>query len=109
MTKQKVSEFLSELDSHGIYDAELLAADFKEKTGEKPCWSTFSAKQTAKTMANRGLGGTIKTKDPKKMLAYGYTTAIACASEYVPGFQSTKLGRGSAFGEAIAALQKAGR
>lgn len=57
MAHKKISEFLSTLDSHGIYDADALAEDFTKQTGEQPCWNTSTVAQTRKAIAGRGLGG----------------------------------------------------
>jgi hypothetical protein len=104
---KKVSEFLGELDPWSIYTHDELAADYKEQTGREPTWPTYTERETRRTMHNRGLGGTIKPAGGKR-LAYGYSVAVHLACELVPDFRSTKMGRGSAFREAVEALAKAG-
>jgi hypothetical protein len=108
VTKQKVSEFLGGLDPWGIYTHEDMAADFKEKTGLEADWPSYSVRETARAITERGLGGTLGNPGEGKHLAYGYTTAVHLAEKLVPGFRSTKMGRGSAFHEAVAALVKVG-
>ncbi len=107
-TLKTISEFLGEIDPWGIFDSAAMKDDFLKSTGIEPKWPEFSEARTKKIMADRGLGGTMP-KPSGKMLCYGYTTAIALASRHVPGFQSTKMGRGSSFWEAVEALKKAGK
>jgi hypothetical protein len=104
----KLSKFLARLNSHEIYDANALAKDFKAKTGHNSCWPTYTTEETRATMDRRGLGGNLLNTSPKQQLAWGYIIAVSVAKKYVQNFESTKMGRGSAFWEAIEALQKAG-
>jgi hypothetical protein len=103
---KKISEFLSDVDPWGIYESDQMKFDFKEQTGLDGDWPEFTHKETAKAMQQRGLGGSLVPGT--KMLCYGYTTAIHLAQKHVPGFHSTKTGRGFAFSEAVLALHDAG-
>jgi hypothetical protein len=38
MQQKKISQFLSELDYAGLYDSAALGHEFREQTGEEPCW-----------------------------------------------------------------------
>ena len=104
----KISAWLAELDSHCIYDSVAKRADFLAKTGCTPVWGEHTERQTAKAIVSRGLGGTLE-RDSGKKLSYGYEMAVALASAYAPIHKCTKMGRGSAFHEAIEALVKAGK
>ena len=105
---KKISEFLADIDPWGIYDNLAMREDFLKSTGKEPHWPAFSHKQTATMMQQRGLGGYMPNKEGRKTLCWGYEVARALASHYVPGFNSTKMGRGFAFNEAAEALAKAG-
>ena len=104
---KKISEFLSELDSHSIYESEPMKKDFKEQTGQEPVWGEYTERQTAEAMESRGLGGYMNPADGKK-LCYGYDVAKSLAQKHAPGYRCTKMGRGFAFQEALEALRNAG-
>src|SRR5438309_917426 len=97
---KRVSEFLADLDPHGIYDSAAIKKRFEAETGKPACWPEYSERETANAMSNRGLGGTLHPANGKK-LCYGYSVAESLARKYAPGYKCTKMGRGSAFREAI--------
>ncbi len=104
--KIKISKWLSQsVDSHGIYDAELLAQNFYQRTGEKAFWSSYSVAETKRALKQRGLGGEVKGKG---RVVYGYSLADDLASHYLPDYRCDKFGRGSQFREALSALFQAG-
>ncbi len=104
---ERASDFLAKLDSHGIYEAKELAKDFKASTGLEPCWPTFTVAATLATMKRRGLGGQLKRVDASRV-TYGYEVAVAVAGKLIPGYRTSKLGRGSQFREAVEALKVGG-
>jgi len=101
------SEFLSELDSHGIYDARKMADAWRKETGMEPCWHATPTKQLKQAIKERGLGGWIDPTVSSGVSGFGLATAVA--NHLVPervcrGFS----GRGSIFREAIEHLAAAG-
>lgn len=109
--KMKPSEWLQEFDSHGIYDATAIAADFTNTTGLEPCWPVHTPKETRAAIRARGLGGSFSSKNENQLMAYGYSIARALESKFVPvGKQMSHgfYGRGSQFRAAIKALQSVG-
>lgn len=102
----RIYEFLEGLNSHSIYDADALAKDFKDSTGCDPCWPVHTATETARRMAQRGLGGHININEEKKC-AYGWEIAEALATKYLPKYECAMEGRGSRFWEAQKALKQA--
>jgi hypothetical protein len=99
----KPSEFLAQLEGHGIYDVVMLY-DLDEQY--RDCVPVFTQKQTQQVMDNRGLGGTL-TMDTSVKLIYGYTTADALARK-LAGKTSTKMGRGSSFRDNVEIVREAG-
>jgi len=102
----KVSEFVGKLDSHGIYDADMLALDFKAETGHEPCWPVTNAADMARAVEARGLGGRVNMNVRNQVS--GHEVAYACATQFAPNYRKTKMGRGSAHWEAVEALKAAG-
>ena len=102
---QQPSEFLAELDSHGIYDAEHLAEDWRKNTGLEPCWPTHSVAATQATIEGRGLGGQVSGEGKT---AWGYEVAEAVALELCGDTGYPYHGRGSRHREAIRMLVAAG-
>ena len=101
----KASEWLLQHNSHGIYDAEEIAKDFKKETGLEPCWPVSSAKQIKQAIKRRGLGGTFHGNAPA---VAGYEIAESLADKLAPEVQRPALyGRGSRFRAALEALQTA--
>ena len=103
----KLSEWLETIESHGIYKADKIAERFKRETGHDACWSTQSVNAVKEEMQDRGCGGYVKGEDSERA-ATGYIMAMAIARKHVPGFKSTKMGRGFAFHEALDALKAIG-
>ncbi len=105
----KVSEFLKELDSHGIYKADTLAAEFTEKTGKTPCWPVHRAADAAAAIQTRRLGGQLGSNDPQEKLAYGYEIAEALANLYGAKDNTRQYpGRATRFRDAIERIVRAG-
>lgn len=101
----KPSEFLSQMEGHGIYDAKMLS-DLDEQY--RGCVPTFTHKQTIAAIAARGLGGELAPDNGAKLI-YGYSTASALANALLPDAPSNHLfGRGSGFRADLAALEEAG-
>lgn len=113
-----ISEWLNaNLDSHGIYDASTIAADFLAATvstlaaKDQPavaCWPTHTTKATAAMIADRGLGGEVHGTDA---VAYGYEIAESLAERYVPNGKKLHRqlsGRGFRFRAAVSELVAAG-
>lgn len=101
----KVSEWLSGLNSHTIYDAKTLADDFKKNTGQQPCWWTPTAAEVRRMIKQRGIGGICRGNAP---CANGYDVAAALAERFA-GHHSRMQGRGFLFFDCLEALQKAGK
>ena len=97
----KVSEFLNDLNSHGIYANAALADDFRKSTGMEPCWPVHSAQATAQAIAARGLGGEVNGNGE---VAWGYEVAGALADKYGSQEFTQFSGRGSQFREALRRL-----
>jgi hypothetical protein len=101
----KPSEFLSEMDGHGIYSAEKLGELDAEYRDAVP---TYSHQQTFAAIEARGLGGELAPDNGVKLI-YGYTTAAALARLLLDEAPSNSLfGRGSGFRADLAALRAAG-
>jgi hypothetical protein len=106
---KKISEWLNELDGHGIYEAVPMAKEFTEETGETPdVWPIHTTKQTRKIMRDRGLGGTLDAKFDSQ-LVYGYELAATLARKYANGYRSRYIGRGSSFRDCVEAIREAGK
>lgn len=96
------------LDSHAIFDSTGLGADFREITGHEPCWPEYTPEETRAAIEARGLGGSLYAQ-PAERLANGWEIANALADRFAPGeSRPPKMGRGSQFREALAALERAG-
>lgn len=109
MATMKVSDWLSELDSHDIYDSTFAKADCLEKTGVEINWPEHSHQQTASAIKQRGLGGSLKVDAAGKM-CYGWEMAEAAARQLLkqPLWSSGYFGRGRQFRAAVEALVEAG-
>jgi hypothetical protein len=95
---------LSDLDSHGIYDAAML----DECEFDTSCVPVESQPQVWAQIQNRGLGGDLTDNKDARLIS-GYKVATALAREYLgdaPGLAFH--GRGSSFRADFAALEKAG-
>lgn len=100
-----ISEWLSNIDSHGIYDAEPCAKDFTSETGKEPCWPTHSVAATKQAIQARGVGGSVNGKSDERV-CYGYEIAESCAEKYAHSTAHQSLqGRGSRFRVAVMALE----
>lgn len=105
----KVSEFLKVLDSHGIYKAEALAAEFTRKTGKLPCWPLHTAADAAAAIQARKLGGRLVAQDSQEKLAYGYEVAESLANLYGAKDNTRQYpGRATRFRDAIERMARAG-
>jgi len=102
---KKPSEFLNDLDAHGIYDALSLADDWRKSTGLEPCWPTHSVAVTQAAIQSRGLGGEVNGEGN---VAWGYEVAEAVALELCGDTGHPYHGRGSRHREAIRMLVTAG-
>jgi hypothetical protein len=112
--KRKPSEWLGELDSHGIYDSRALMARYELETGQKaPGWPEHFPAETRQHIKARGLGGEMKTDTPELQLqAYGWEIARALEAALVPKSQQLSHvveGRGSAYRLCVEALQRMGK
>lgn len=108
---KKISEWLTEcVSSHGIYDAWVLREDFERETGVIDARSFPAAPVKAHRAAihERGLGGYVTGPDDAPAVS-GYSLACGLAAQFAPSYRRTKEGRGSAFWEAVKALEDAGR
>lgn len=105
---KKISEWLSELSSHGIYSHEAALKDFQQSTGfEDADWPAYTVKQTREAISSRGLGGSVQGKG---LMCYGWDVAEWLADHYAPDVpRKSYEGRGSRFREAICALRTAGK
>jgi hypothetical protein len=104
---QSISEWLSELDGHSIYDSAKLKTDFEKHTGQKaPDWPEYTPQQTRATMQARGLGGTHNNPTGAKE-CWGYTLAAHLASK-LANYSSPAMGRGRSFWDCVSAIKKAG-
>lgn len=101
---QKVNEWLARIGSHDIYDAKAIGEDFKDHTGEDPCWHVWSAKQVRSQIKLRGLGGSFNGKAPA---VAGFEIASALALKFAD-FRSSCMGRGFLFHECLDALRRKG-
>lgn len=81
MAHKAVSEWLGELDTHLIYDADFLAENFKTETGKKPCWQTYGYKTMCDRIKRRGKGGNLDG-EPGDRFAETYVVAAALYCEY---------------------------
>lgn len=99
------SEFLSKLDSHGIYDARLLDdCDF-----DTSAVGTVSLATQAAAMEQRGLGGELHGQMTDRTFT-GWSAAASLARHYLgeaPG--DAFMGRGSSFRANLKALSEGGK
>jgi len=103
---KKVSQWLEEMDSHAIYNAELCAKDFKKETGLEPCWPVHTVRSCAKHIQARSLGGDVRG-DPEEKVCYGYEIANALAETLANSYAHRRFhGRGSQFDCAIQVLRE---
>jgi|SRR3990167_8393053 len=101
----KISEWLAQLSSHEIYDAEKIAKDFTKNTGLKPCWHVYSAKAIRGMIKARGLGGSFSGE---KEAVAGYDIAESLAETLANSTAHRRFnGRGSRFDAALTALRTA--
>lgn len=106
----KVSQWLAEtLDSHGIYDAELIQKSFEEKTGKKDLLPSHTVKETRRLIASDYRGGEIYYEGSGNCV-YGYEVAAFLARKYgSPNRDNWKhmTGRGFLFRAAIESIKQA--
>lgn len=92
---KSVSEWLSELDTHGIYDAQWLASNFKEETGKLPDFPKVSYEMMLAQVEERGLGGHLEGK-PGDMYTDTTRAARELCERYGNGVRARNYhGRGS--------------
>jgi hypothetical protein len=102
----KPSDWLDLVDSHGIYDAEMLGELDERYRGAVPLHTHAEAVHSIEA---RKLGGELEPETPGMELFYGYQAASALAKlclDTIPGDMFT--GRGSAFRANYSALKEAG-
>jgi hypothetical protein len=106
---KKPSEFLKEMDSHGIYQANNLVTRYENETGIKLEPKPQFSKMT-KTEAKQifGFGGSIDPSFIGQPYVGGYSFAMIVANRLKVDFPRT-LGRGFQFRAVIDALEKAGQ
>jgi hypothetical protein len=76
MTNAQLADWLDQLDSHTMYDAQMLTELPADLMAVVP---TFTTAQMRKQIEQRGLGGSITTED--KILFTGYQASDAIARE----------------------------
>jgi hypothetical protein len=108
-SRMKISQWLKDrVGSHDICNFQGVARDFKQYTGvEPPFQATMNVGQARAKIKRRGLGGYCEGREEEAVIA-GYEIAVILAKHFVSQFRSTKMGRGSMFWEAHAALEAAG-
>jgi hypothetical protein len=101
----KPSEFLEVIDSHGIYNAEML----KECEFETDTIPRRTVKQTRRDIEHRDLGGSVEG-DENDQLFYGWSASEALAARFLgePTPGARFQGRGSLFRANLEALKEAG-
>jgi hypothetical protein len=104
----KPSDWLDLVDSHGIYDADMLG-ELDERYRDAVPLHTHA--ETVAAIERRGLGGELEPVTPEHdELFYGYQAASAlaalCLDGRIPGDRFS--GRGSAFRANYSALKEAG-
>lgn len=105
---EKISEYLkSEITSHDIYNHDMVAKEFKERTGHDACWPTYTPSAIKEAIEKRGLGGSLSAT-PSERLANGWEIAESLAYKYADYNSGHIEGRGSRFRLAITTLEKAG-
>jgi hypothetical protein len=104
MAYSKPTELLSDLDSHGIYNAAMLE-ECEFDTSSVP---TQSVAEVQRRIEARGLGGHVEG-GPDDRLITGHDVATALAREFLGDSPGTFYqGRGSSFRADFEALEKAG-
>lgn len=106
--KALISDWLSTIDSHGIYKAEPMMQDFKASTGYEPeGWPIHTHRDTARAMRNDHRGGQLDEAPADTKEIWGYELAQHLAYQYAK-FHTTKMGRGFAHRDCIAGLKAKG-
>ena len=107
--KSLIGKFVSDLDSHSIYEEPKLSHDFEKETGKKACWPTHSIGNTSSTKGEfKGVEGELRGADHERC-SYGWEIARSIEREYVGTDEGGKYnGRGFAFRASIEAIQKKG-
>lgn len=103
---QKISEFLNDYDSHGIYADKGTREDFKAATGLEPSWPCYTVEQLQKEIAKDPRGGVVYG-EPTELMVSGYEIADGLAKKYV-GYTSPMHGRGFRFRDCIRVLKEKG-
>jgi len=92
--------WLETIDSHGIFDHDLAAADYLKTVGVVAPWPKHSPTSVIAAIKRRGLGGEYSNPDQRPS-CYGYEMAEAIAKAAVDPhvFQAVRQyhGRGSQF------------
>lgn len=104
MTNNELADWLADLDSHGVYDAEKLS---ELDEADRAVVPTQTPKQVAAAMEARGLGGWLDTDAGR--LFTGYATAEALCRRRLGELPNTVLrlhGRGSIQRACIQALRE---
>lgn len=110
---KKVSEWLNELGTHSILDCQAAKDNFREETGEQPCWGAgFDRDAMARQIEARGKGGSLAeaTADTENVRYIGaLDVAYACYLQYAGDEEAApKFGMGSQFREYVAAIARNG-
>ncbi len=106
---KSVSEWLSELGTHSIYEAEWLVENFKEETGEKADWPALTYKTMLKMVQDRGLGGNL-SGEVSDMFTDTFRAAYWCYNKYAKGKGADEYhGRGTQVRAWIAAIKEVGK
>lgn len=105
----KVSEWLSQLDSHDIVDCEQSRQDFESKTGQSAPWGQgYSVTQMRRRIAKRGKGGNVNGNDHTRVIG-ALDIAEACADAFVPQpWYHGKVGMGFAFHACVKKIAECG-
>ena len=101
----KPSEFLADLESHGIYGTSIFDLCYFDTT-EIP---VRTAEQTTAGVNARGLGGEFEPSEDEDGYFTGWQAAAALAREYLGAAPGSRYhGRGSSFRANVAGLREAG-
>ena len=101
--KKRVSEWLEDIHSHSILGYLEASEDFRNQTNieDTSDWPCYTRDEMIAKIEARGLGGELNGEGP-------FVPACEIAAHYAAklvGFESIKLGRGSAYRECVEALR----
>ena len=108
MADKSVSEWLSALDTHAIFEAGYLAKAFTKETGESPCWVPIPYKSMLRMIDDRGAGNL--QGEPGEDFADTFHVALACYHKYADGKGAGDFyGRGTQVESWITAIKEIGK